>query len=350
MKCIVALLLLASWPAHGEISSYQLSQQSCARGALYTTRKYIENGVEKYLVVDTATLKTRSIEARRLTDCVHQPLGPGQNQTQFFKAVNEYNSNPGDNGNCSQGFKAFPQNCMGAQAPMIMTSDLCPSRKTLQEWQRDVKPFLQRMAALNRGGRKTNIVLPVTGAWLRSHQAELAEIKSLGLDITWANHSTSHGIAPLGPFAANPASAFLTQKTEREFVAEIFNTEKEMLANGLMPSPFFRFPGLMGTKAQIYKLREMGLIPLATTAWLALDRHTPAFYKRCGMNDDQAAAAGKVILTHSNGNEPAGITKANRLIAQMRDNSNFIPIEEAVKCDLNNRRNFPSVPVVSQVR
>ena len=65
-----------------------------------------------------------------------------------------------------------------------------------------------------------------------------------------------------------------------------------MLEQGIIPSSFFRFPGLISNQQLIAELRAMSLIPVGSNAWLA-----------CGQNPKP----GSIILVHGNGNEPKGI-------------------------------------------
>jgi len=65
-----------------------------------------------------------------------------------------------------------------------------------------------------------------------------------------------------------------------------------MLKNGLLPSVFFRFPGLVSDQQLVYRITDFGLIPIGSDAWLA---------------KGQKANAGSIVLIHANGNEPVGV-------------------------------------------
>ena len=73
---------------------------------------------------------------------------------------------------------------------------------------------------------------------------------------------------------------------------EVLENEKLMLKNGLTPSVFFRFPGLVSDKSIVRKIEEYGLIPIGSDAWLA---------------KGQQANAGSIVLIHGNGNEEIGV-------------------------------------------
>jgi hypothetical protein len=72
-----------------------------------------------------------------------------------------------------------------------------------------------------------------------------------------------------------------------------------MLKNGLLPSAFFRFPGLVSDQQLVYKITGFGLIPVGTDAWLA---------------KGQQPQAGSIVLIHGNGNEPTGVNDFIKLL------------------------------------
>ena len=65
-----------------------------------------------------------------------------------------------------------------------------------------------------------------------------------------------------------------------------------MIERGLVPSVFFRFPGLVSDRSVFEEVLSRGLIPTGSDAWLAKGQH---------------ATAGSVVLVHGNGNEPLGV-------------------------------------------
>ena len=67
-----------------------------------------------------------------------------------------------------------------------------------------------------------------------------------------------------------------------------------MIDNGLCPSVFFRFPGLVSDQELVRRVIGYGLITVGSDAWLA---------------KNQAASQGSIVLVHGNGNEPIGIEK-----------------------------------------
>jgi hypothetical protein len=65
-----------------------------------------------------------------------------------------------------------------------------------------------------------------------------------------------------------------------------------MIEHGMLPSVFFRFPGLVSDENVFERVISHGLIPTGSDAWLA---------------KGQQAASGSIVLVHGNGNEPAGV-------------------------------------------
>ena len=85
----------------------------------------------------------------------------------------------------------------------------------------------------------------------------------------------------------------------------MLDTEKKMLEAGLVPSVFFRFPGLISNPDIFYKITGYGLIPVGSDAWLG---------------KDQWPKKGSIVLVHANGNEPIGISRFKELVEKERKN------------------------------
>jgi peptidoglycan/xylan/chitin deacetylase (PgdA/CDA1 family) len=114
--------------------------------------------------------------------------------------------------------------------------------------------------------------------------------------VTWINHSYNHRNSKTLPLREN----FLLEKgTDISF--EILQTEKKMIENGLLPSIFFRFPGLVSDDSIFVRVTDFGLIPVGSDAWLG---------------KGQRPKDGSIVLVHANGNEPLGI---NRFLTLLRE-------------------------------
>jgi len=174
-----------------------------------------------------------------------------------------------------------------------LTADLCPSHRPL-----DRRIFTDIFTEFQKVERPAPIALSVTGVWMRQHPQDLEWLKQMQakheIYITWINHSFNHWVSAKAPLKEN---FLLEPGTDMNY--EILETEKAMLKNGLLPSVFFRFPGLVSDQQLVYKLTDYGLIPIGTDAWLA---------------KGQQPQAGSIVLIHGNGNEPTGVNDFIKLL------------------------------------
>lgn len=189
----------------------------------------------------------------------------------------------------NHGLKSYQNGGLG----QVISVDLCPSSNAFN---RELFERLIVSATL----KPVPVSVAITALWLRRHTKELEWLKqqelSGQLKITWVNHSETH---PYYPGVGLENNFLLSAGVN--FDAEVLNNEKTMIENGLTPSVFFRFPGLVSSEAQIRRLREMSLVPVGSLAWLA---------------KGERADLRSLVLVHGNGNEPAGIDKILGLIQQ----------------------------------
>ncbi|MBS1501780.1 MAG: polysaccharide deacetylase, partial [Bacteroidetes bacterium] len=173
-----------------------------------------------------------------------------------------------------------------SKAGISLTADLCPSHKPL-----DRRIFIAMISEFQKVEKPAPIALSVSGLWMLSHAADIQWLKKLSnagdIRITWVNHSFNHRVSKTAPLKEN----FLLE-AGTDINHEVLATEKLMLKNGLVPSAFFRFPGLVSDQQLVYKITDYGLIPIGSDAWLA---------------KGQRAQNGSIVLIHGNGNEPVGV-------------------------------------------
>ncbi|EHQ25447.1 polysaccharide deacetylase family protein [Mucilaginibacter paludis] len=185
------------------------------------------------------------------------------------------------------------QSGMPKETGITLTADLCPSHRPL-----DRRIFTDIFQQFQKVERPVPIALSVTGIWMKQHQDDLAWLKEMQLKneiyITWINHSYNHRVSKTLPLKEN---FLLEPGTNISY--EVLETEKAMLRSGLLPSVFFRFPGLVSDQQLIYSITGFGLIPIGTDAWLA---------------KGQQPQAGSIVLIHGNGNEPIGVTDFIKLL------------------------------------
>lgn len=303
------------------VTNYGTIQLGCNDGR-YAIRQFQFDGQEKYLVVNPKTLATEIVASSSLkcqpqsVHAVALEMNPGP----YFWALEKY-TNGSRVIDADFGFDQFNSGCR----KVVMSSDLCPSSpgKMFQ------RAFILRLADLP-GASLTPVALSVSGKWMRDHKSDVDWLKAQKVSVSYVNHSDLHIYHTGVVYEKN----FMTTESVPAFRDEVINAEITMLENGLRPSVFFRFPGLMSTRPEVEELRELGLIPLGTTAWLALDGEmSTTEYKNYGVIDDQKPALGRVILTHSNGNELQGIAKAISFLNELKDNSELTSPEQAVLCE-----------------
>ncbi len=76
-----------------------------------------------------------------------------------------------------------------------------------------------------------------------------------------------------------------------------------MIERGLVPSAFFRFPGLVSDRELLLTVESFGLVPVGSDAWL-------------GKNE--WPREGSIVLVHANGNEPVGVARFLKLLREER--------------------------------
>jgi len=182
---------------------------------------------------------------------------------------------------------------MPKEAGISLTADLCPSHRPL-----DRIIFTDIFNQFGKVERPVPIALSVTGIWMQQHPQDLDWLKQMEqkreIHITWINHSFNHRVSKTRPIKEN---FLLEPGTDISY--EVLETEKAMLNNGMLPSVFFRFPGLVSDEQLVTRITDFGLIPVGTDAWLA---------------KGQKPQAGSIVLIHGNGNEPVGVQDFIKLL------------------------------------
>lgn len=274
---LVLQLFVCAFPVQAaQITEYRVIRQpvSDAAGRLRVAiRSYNSDGVAHLLVIDPVTFLSYDLPAAPLT-LSDAALGA----TPFLKALDRYSSAP---------YRLQNGGAIRAQTEVdgiFLTVDLCPSKRPFE------RELFEAAGALGKGA-PVPVAVAVTGVWLASHPEEVGYLKretAAGrLAITWVNHSDHHVYDPRTPLDQN---FLLTPGTD--LTREVLEVEQQLLASGLVPSPFFRFPGLVSDRATVERLRELSLIPIGSDAWLA---------------KGESPGKGSFILVHGNGNEPKGV-------------------------------------------
>lgn len=254
--------------------------------AFVVIRRFERDGARLALTVDPATLETAIRDEAWLAP--DNEAWPKLKATPYVSALWALTSPPYPTEN------AGLTHARNGTQGFFLTVDMCPSRRAFES-----AFFASLSERARREGRPMQVAISISGYWAVDHKDELASLiarQRLGeLDVTWVNHSYTHRYLKGVPDKRN---FMLTPHTDLE--SEVFRTEQLLIEQGLTPSIFFRFPGLVSDAYLVMELRQLGLVPLGADAWLA---------------KLQRPRAGSIVLVHGNGNEPQGIHDARRYIA-----------------------------------
>jgi hypothetical protein len=282
--CFLSFFSSFSQTPYLSIKNYTVFYASAKRNNTdwFAIRKFENSGKIYLLLVDPDELETRVDEASLYS---LNPISMAQARLYYQKSTYEKALRKAEKQSKSIQ-DAGIQSGMPKETGISLTADLCPSSRPL-----DRRIFTDIFQQFQKVEQPVPVALSITGVWMREHPQDLAWLKELQLKnevvITWINHSFNHRISKKLPLKEN---FLLEPGTDINF--EVLGTEQAMLKNGLLPSVFFRFPGLVSDEQLIYKITDFGLIPIGSDAWLA---------------KGQQPQAGSIVLIHGNGNEPIGV-------------------------------------------
>ncbi|MDB5125660.1 MAG: polysaccharide deacetylase [Mucilaginibacter sp.] len=291
-----------------KITNYQTYYASAKRNNTdwFAIRKFENEGKIYLLLVDPDELETKIDEAAQYT---LSPMFMAQARLYYQKSSYEKALRKAEQQSKSIQ-DAGIQSGMPSETGVTLTADLCPSVRPL-----DRRIFTAIFEQFKKVEQPVPIALSITGIWMRQHQQDLEWLKEMNMKgeiyITWVNHSYNHRVSKTQPLKQN---FLLEPGTDVNF--EVLGTEQAMLKNGLLPSVFFRFPGLVSDKQLIYKIADFGLIPVGSDAWLA---------------KGQQPQSGSIVLIHGNGNEPVGV---NDFISLLKSKTKSIAKKQWLLYDL----------------
>lgn len=256
-------------------------------------RKFLKDGHNCYFVLYPISLSTKILPADSIS--VNQEswekIKARYSSTPYIKAlqVDEMHSYSIQDA----GFKRF----LPSQKGIDLTIDLCPSQRPL-----DRIVFNDLISEIGVAEKPVPIAVSVTGQWMNKHPEDLDWLDSLAktgeLSIVWINHSYNHYTHKNVPLKNN---FMLSPGTDIN--SEVLLTEITMLEKDIIPSVFFRFPGLVSDREIYNKILELGLIPVGSDAWLA---------------KGQWPNNGSIVLIHANGNELIGVRDFINLLKDKR--------------------------------
>jgi hypothetical protein len=290
----VALLAPGAAGAHAVHVFTGLAREPGAAGPSVVLRSFVSGGRRFFLVVDPRTLETRTLPAR----------GVSIERRPWLEVRRAIAGTPYGRALAEAEQHGVPLQDAGLTRvrPLVpgvdLTVDLCPSRLPL-----DRRLFTALVEELGRYEKPVPVAVALTGAWMREHPDDLAWLLSLvrdgALAATWVDHSFHHRSSPTLPIREN----FLLEPGT-DLASEVLRTEEAMLAAGITPSVFFRFPGLVSRPELFAKVVAFGLVPVGSDAWLA---------------KNEWPRNGSIVLVHANGNEPLGVRRFLQLLRDQRE-------------------------------
>ncbi len=268
---------------------YATGSLKAANTPIIALRKYTLGRREHLLAVNPDTLETVSIrrDEAEVTAAPFEDIRRRMKTTPYVQALDrsERNRRPLQNA----GIVRMPSSPTGA----YLTVDLCPSKHPL-----DRVLFTRLRSQFGGPDRPVPVAISITGRWMEEHPEEIDWLRNLekekAFSILWVNHSYHHTNDKRAPLWRN---FMLTPKLDVE--DEVLATEARMIEEGLRPSVFFRFPGLISNGTLVKRITSLGLVAVGSDAWL-------------GKN--QWPRNGSIVLVHANGNERVGIQRFFKLL------------------------------------
>lgn len=251
-------------------------------------REFERDGASRALVVNPESFQTGEVDASTiaLNRKVEKDVW---RKTPFASALYRYTAGQDDRLHNDGIIRAE-----GATTGVFLTVDLCPSKRSFNR-----ELFT---STIGLPLKDKPIAIAVSGLWIERHGDEFRwiaeEARSGRLSVTWVNHSYSH---PYRKGVPDRKNFLLSDGVDLD--KEALGLEVLLLENGLIPSPFFRFPGLVSDRRALERLRALSLIPVGADAWLA---------------KGQAPGPGSIILVHGNGNENSGIERLINFYAEKK--------------------------------
>ncbi len=289
--CLLFSFICASVWAQATVNNYKVFLATANLGSknLLIIRKFEQSGNTNYLAVDLNTIETQILRADKLKT----------NAISWQKLYSDYATTPYIKALAYAKKQSFALQDAGIihgwpkEKGITLTIDLCPSHKPL-----DRVIFTSLLSEFGKIEKPVPIALSITGRFMLDHPDDMQWLKELqtkgDINITWVNHTYNHHYDPKIPLAEN----FLLEPTTNiDF--EVLQTEIALIDHQLLPSVFFRFPGLVSDNTVTNSIINYGLIPIGSDAWLA---------------KGQKANSGSIVLIHGNGNEPLGVADFIKLL------------------------------------
>ena len=171
-----------------------------------------------------------------------------------------------------------------------VTVDMCWSSRP---YEGEFFRFVPRVAKLSGDAW---ITLFLTGRWLEQHPEEMERLIELSREprvgVTWGLHSWVHP----------KRRPFMNAYSPQEVRDDNLRVEADLLRWGVVPSIFYRFPGLVHDEPRLRAILDLDLISVDCDSWVAsMHLRRPPHYLW--------PSDGSVLLIHGNGNEAVGIPR-----------------------------------------
>jgi peptidoglycan/xylan/chitin deacetylase (PgdA/CDA1 family) len=181
---------------------------------------------------------------------------------------------------------------------VCVTIDLCWSTHPFEE------KFLMNLPVLAKESDGASAAFFVCGRWMEQHPTEMEALLNLeqkGANLTWGLHSWVHPIS----------GGFMNELSVAEVREDTLRVERELLEWGIVPTVYYRFPGLIHDTARLSAILDLGLLPIDCDAWVAVQETNHPF--------GHAIQDGSIVLLHGNGNEPQGIARFETWLSTHHD-------------------------------
>ncbi|MBF0180651.1 MAG: polysaccharide deacetylase [Magnetococcales bacterium] len=252
--------------------------------SLLVLREFERDGAHRLVMLDPVTLATAIADAADLPSPVDPPAT--YPASPYAQALARQTDPPHPLINAGLRRAVHPGK------GFCLSIDLCPSPRPMDY------PLFEALLA-SPLPRPMPVAIAVSGGWIRRHPDDfawlLAHHRPDAFAITWINHTLSHFYAR----DRHNADNFLLAPGS-DPVCEALGLEWLLIHNGVTPTPFFRFPGLVSNQELMLTLTAMGLLVVGCDAIMA---------------DGDPIRDGGILLLHGNGNEPRGVQRFLRLLA-----------------------------------
>jgi hypothetical protein len=230
-------------------------------------------------------------------------------ESAWLKRIAWFKEKASDGQALQHGDRSALSKCIGVSV------DLCWSLRPLE------KTFLTNLPSmmLHAGGAPATIF--VSGRWIEQHPTEMEMLVGLeqeqGAELIWGLHSWVHPKA--GGFMNDLSVAAVREDTLR--------LERKLLEWGIVPTVYYRFPGLIHDTARLTAILDLDLLPIDCESWVALQGGGHPF--------GNPTQDGSILLIHGNGNEPTGIARLQAWLVEHPDwrwksLSEFLPVPASV--------------------